>query len=338
MENSKNPDTSWQKMVVKYTTPELFKSIWQVVNTFIPYAILWYLMYRSLEFPYWVTLLLAVPASGFLVRLFIIFHDCGHSSFFKSKRANTIVGIIAGIMSFTPYRIWHDQHAIHHATSGNLDKRGVGDIDTMTVDEYLRASKRDRFMYRAFRNPFVLFIIGPLFVIFIKNRFTRKGMSAVEKTNIYLTNILSALLVTGLILVMGIVPFLLILSPVIFISHSAGLWLFYIQHQFEDVRWERGDVWDYKNAALTGCSFLKLPAVLQWFTGNIGFHHVHHLSSRIPNYKLEACHNENDIFKVVKPIKLSSTIRPLSLHLWDEDNRKLISFKELKMKGELVAG
>jgi acyl-lipid omega-6 desaturase (Delta-12 desaturase) len=338
IQNSKKSDNSWQKIVMQYTTPVLSDSIWQLVNTFVPYVILWYLMYRSLEFPYWITLLLAVLASGFLIRLFIIFHDCGHGSFFRSKKANSVIGKITGILSFTPYNIWHDQHAIHHATAGNLDKRGVGDVFTMTADEYRKASKWDRLIYRVFRNPFIMFTIGPIVVIFIKNRFTRKRMSAAEKSNIYFTNVVSAMLVAGLILLMGLKSFLLIQIPVILISHSVGIWLFYIQHQFDDVEWERGEVWDYKTAALKGCSFLKLPPVLQWFTGNIGYHHVHHLSSRIPNYKLEACHNENEMFKNVKPIKFSSTIRALSLHLWDEDQQRLISFKEMKMARELVAG
>ena len=322
-------------MVLKYTSPDS-RSIWQIVNSLIPYLILWFLMFKSLAYPYWTTLLLAVPASGFLIRLFIIFHDCGHGSFFKSKKAGTIVGMIAGILSFTPYRPWHRQHAIHHATSGNLDKRGMGDVLTLTVDEYLQSSKWDKFMYRAFRHPFGMFIIGPIFVIFIQHRISKKRMSAEEKSNVYFTNIVLLLIAVGLSLIMGLKAYLLIQLPIILISHSIGIWLFYIQHQYDGVTWERGDVWDYKTAALTGCSFLKLPAIFQWFTGNIGYHHVHHLSSRIPNYKLEACHNENEIFKNIKPITFSSTFKALNLSLWDENKQKLISFREMKISRGLI--
>ena len=333
--NQKDTDLSWQKMVLKYTSPDS-RSIWQIVNSLVPYLILWFLMYKSLAYPYWITLLLAVPASGFLIRLFIIFHDCGHGSFFKSKKAGTIVGMITGILSFTPYRPWHRQHAIHHATSGNLDKRGMGDVLTMTVDEYLKSSKWDKFMYRAFRNPFGMFLIGPIFVIFIQHRITKKRMSAEEKSNVYFTNIVLLLMAVGLSLIMGLKAYLLIQLPILLISHSMGIWLFYIQHQYDDVEWERGDVWDYKTAALRGCSFLKLPAIFQWFTGNIGYHHVHHLSSRIPNYKLEACHNENEIFKDIKPITFSSTFKALNLSLWDENKQKLISFREMKISRGLI--
>jgi omega-6 fatty acid desaturase (delta-12 desaturase) len=339
---TKTNDTSWQKIVLKYAHPDLSRSIWQVVNSLVPYIITWFLMYKSLSYPYWVTLLLGIPASGFLIRLFIIFHDCGHGSFFRSRKASNITGIITGILSFTPYLRWHSQHAIHHATAANLDKRGIGDLLTYTVDEYLQASKWNRFVYRAFRNPFIMFTIGPVYMILIQNRLTNKDMTREEKYNVYLTNAAILLIASLLSLLIGIKAFLLIQVPVIYFSHVAGLWLFYIQHQFDDVSWDRGEVWDYKTAALTGCSFLKLPRVLQWFTGNIGYHHVHHLSSRIPNYKLEACHNENEMFKNVKPIKLMSTFRALFLSLWDEKQQKLISFKRLKemrMSSELsIAG
>jgi acyl-lipid omega-6 desaturase (Delta-12 desaturase) len=325
-------DMAWQKMVLKYTRPDLKKSIWQICSSLIPYILLWVLMYRSLEWPYWTTILLAIPASGFLIRMFIIFHDCGHGSFFKSKRANDIVGMTMGILSFTPYHRWHNQHRIHHATNGNLDKRGVGDVWTMTVDEYLNASKGKQFFYRIFRNPFILFTFGPLYIFLFQSRFTKKDMTKKEKQNIYFTNIAALATAVLLSLLMGLKAYLLIQLPVLFISHSMGLWLFYIQHQFEDATWERNEDWDYKTAAIKGSSFLKLPVVLQWFTGNIGFHHVHHLSSRIPNYNLPKCHYENDLFKEVKPILLFSTFRALWLHLWDEESLRLISFRKLAAK------
>jgi acyl-lipid omega-6 desaturase (Delta-12 desaturase) len=322
-------DRSWEKVIMKYNQPDLKKSIWQICNSVIPYLFMWYIMYRSLQYPYWITLLLSLVASGFLIRIFIIFHDCGHRSFFISKRANNVVGMIMGILAFTPYYKWHNQHRTHHATSGNLDKRGIGDVWTMTVNEYLESSRWNRFLYRSFRNPFILFILGPLLVVFVQNRIAGKKLIKQEKLNIYFTNIMVLTMAVLISLLIGIKAYLLIQLPVILVSHSMGLWLFYIQHQFDDVSWERENKWDYKISAIRGSSFLKLPPILQWFTGNIGFHHVHHLSSRIPNYYLEKCHYENEIFKEVKPIVLFSTFRALTLGLWDESKRRMISFRKI---------
>lgn len=322
-------DRSWEKIVMKYAHPDLRKSIWQLCNSIIPYLLIWFLMYRSLQYSYWVTLLLALPACGFLIRIFIIFHDCGHGSFFKSKRANDVVGMICGILAFTPYHKWHQQHRMHHATAGNLDKRGMGDVWTLTVDEYLQSPKSKRFIYRVVRNPFILFIFGPIFVVFVQNRLSKKSMTGNERRNVYFTNIVLGLTAIGMIMLIGFKAYLLIQLPIILISHSIGLWLFYIQHQYDDVVWDRAVNWDYKTTALTGCSFLKLPVILQWFTGNIGFHHVHHLSSKIPNYKLAQCHYENDLFKDVKPVLLFSTFKALRLSLWDEANRKMIRFRKI---------
>jgi omega-6 fatty acid desaturase (delta-12 desaturase) len=237
--------------------------------------------------------------------------------------------MIMGMLTLTPFYRWHHQHAIHHATSGNLDKRGVGDVWTKTVEEYLNSSTWDKFMYRAFRNPFIMFILGPVLVVAIQNRTTKKDMTRQEKWNVYFTNIIILAISVALSLIIGLKAFLLIQIPIVLIAHSLGIWLFYIQHQFDDVEWERQSKWDYKISAITGSSFLKLPAVLQWFTGNIGFHHVHHLSSRIPNYYLSKCHYENEIFKSVKPVKLMSTFRALSLGLWDEASKRMISFRTL---------
>jgi acyl-lipid omega-6 desaturase (Delta-12 desaturase) len=329
IEHSTADDRSWQEVIMKYNSPDLRKSIWQICNSVIPYIFMWYIMYRSLAYPYWVTLLLSVLASGFLIRIFIIFHDCGHRSFFKLTRTNNFVGIIMGILAFTPFFRWHHQHWIHHATSANLDKRGIGDVWTMTVGEYLRSSKWEKFSYRSFRNPFFMYTIGPLLVVLVQNRFTKKKMTGLEKRNSYFTNIMLLLMAVSISLLIGIRAYLLIQVPIILISHAIGLWLFYIQHQFDDVAWERDSKWDYRTSAFTGSSFLKLPAVLQWFTGNIGFHHIHHLSSRIPNYNLEKCHYENEIFRIVKPVKLFSTFKALKLALWDEEDRRMISFKSL---------
>ena len=325
-------DRSWEKIVMKYNKPDLRKSIWQICNSFIPYVLLWFAMYYSLSFPYWVTLLLSILASGFLIRLFIIFHDCGHGSFFRSRRANLIVGSIFGILAFTPYHKWHEQHKEHHATSGNLDKRGIGDVWTLTVDEYLNLSKRKQFVYRAFRYPFIMFTVGPVYVVGVQNRITKKGMTRQERLNVYATNFILLLMAAGISLLIGIKAYLLIQLPIILISHSMGLWLFYVQHQFDDVSWERGSAWDYKTAAIHGSSFLKLPVLLQWFSGNIGFHHVHHLSPRIPNYNLARCHAENDLFSSVKPMALFSTFKTLRLSLWDEVRHQMVTFAVLKSR------
>lgn len=267
-------------------------------------------MIQSLRISDLITLLLAILSSGFLVRLFIIFHDCGHGAFFKSAKANKVVGIILGILAFTPYYKWHNQHQIHHATTGNLDKRGIGDVWTMTVEEYLNSGKWKRTVYKAFRNPFVMFSIGPLFMIFVQNRFPKKFMTKKEKSNMHFTNLALVLIATAMSLLIGLKAYLIIQLPVIIFSHILGLWLFYIQHQFEGVSWYRSSNGDYKTAAIDGSSFLKLPAVLQWFTGNIGFHHLHHLSPRIPNYNLARCQYENDLFKEVRQYGCDSKSRP----------------------------
>lgn len=237
--------------------------------------------------------------------------------------------MIMGILAFTPFYKWHYQHWRHHATSGNLDKRGIGDVWTLTVDEYLKSTPWHRFYYRAFRNPFIMFTIGPLLVVLVQNRIARKNLTPIEKRNVYFTNIMVVLTSVLISLLIGLKAYLLVQLPVILISHSIGIWLFYIQHQFDDVSWEREAKWDYKISAIRGSSFLKLPVILQWFTGNIGYHHVHHLSSRIPNYYLAKCHNENEIFNEVKPITLFSTFRALTLGLWDEAARRMISFRKI---------
>lgn len=332
MTDQPNTDRSWEKVIMKYNHPSLLRSIWQICNSLIPYLVLWYFMIQSLKYSYWITLLLIILSCGFLIRTFIIFHDCGHGSFFSSKKANTIIGTIMGILSFTPYTMWTYQHAVHHATSGNLDKRGMGDVWTMTVDEYQNSSKGLRFLYRAFRNPFLMFTVGPAFVILVQNRITNVKMTKAQKRNVYFTNLLILIVAVSMSLLIGVKAYLIIQLPVLLIAHSMGLWLFYVQHQYEDAFWERSNNWDYKTAALKGSSFLKLPLVFQWFTGNIGFHHVHHLSSRIPNYNLPRCHYENDIFKEVKIINIRESFKTLRLSLWDEANRQMTSFRRIAVR------
>jgi omega-6 fatty acid desaturase (delta-12 desaturase) len=321
---------SWQKVVAKYQNPDWRSSVWQVANTMVPYFILWYLMYRSMELSYWLTLALSIPAAGLLMRIFIIFHDCCHGSFFKSRMGNDILGIVSGILTFTPYYHWRHDHAVHHATAGDLDRRGVGDVWTLTVQEYLALSAWQRLGYRLFRSPLVMFTVGPFFVFVIGQRLWRSTAGKRERYSVYWTNLALLGIVIGMSLIVGLKAYILIQLPIIVVGTAGGVWLFYVQHQFEGVYWERHTGWDYTTAALQGSSFYKLPRVLQWFSGNIGFHHIHHLSPRIPNYNLERCHRENPIFQGVKPITLLSSLKSLTLRLWDEEQQKLVGFGHLK--------
>lgn len=323
---------SWKSAVAKYQGARNWKSIWQLCNTFIPFIVLWYLMYRSLEISYFLTLLLLLPTSGLLIRLFIIQHDCGHASFFKSRKTNDWVGVFLGFITFTPYFYWRKSHAIHHANSGNLDHRGVGEIYTMTVEEYLELSLIGKVKYRIYRNPFFLFVIVPTLLYVVLNRFPGFGSKSLKKveSSIWWTNLGIALISGSIIWFIGWKAFLLVHFPVISLSASLGVFLFYVQHQFEDAYWANQGNWEYSLAALEGSSYYKLPKVLQWFSGNIGFHHIHHLSPRIPNYELEKCHKENPIFQDTMILTLKSSIATIPLTLWDEESGKLIAFNKLR--------
>lgn len=328
-ENKNTEANLWMaiiKNIEKYQVPSLGRSIWQIINTFIPYIGLWILIVYSLSVSYWLTAFLILLAAGFLVRLFIIFHDCGHGSFFKSQKANRIVGMFFGILAFTPYDKWHNQHMRHHGTVGNLDKRGIGDVWTMTKAEYLASSKKDRIKYRIYRNPLVMFGIGSLFVFLIQNRLTKKAMTRKEKLNIYFTNAALLIVLTGMSFAIGFGTFVIIQLSILYIAAISGLWLFYLQHQYEDVSWFRNNNWNYRTVALEGSSFVKFPKLLQWFSGNIGFHHIHHLNSRIPNYYLSTCYRENTVFKEVKPVTFLTSLRSLKLRLWDEQIQRMVSF------------
>jgi omega-6 fatty acid desaturase (delta-12 desaturase) len=320
----------WKEAVARYHNPTLKHSLGQIITSIPPYFIILNLMVRSLQFSYWLTLGLAVIAAGFLARTFIIFHDCGHGSFFKSQKANDAVGILTGIMTFTPYYYWRRDHAIHHATAGDLSRRGTGDILTLTVREYLALSPIKKLGYRILRDPVFMFIISPLFIFLGAHRIARPGTTGRELYSVHFTTLAMAAYFAALILMMGFKTFLLVNLPIWAVAFSAGVWLFYVQHQFEGTYWEDHRDWDYFTAALYGSSFYKLPRLLQWFSGNIGFHHVHHLSPKIPNYFLEKCHAENPVFQQVKPITLLSSFRSLTFRLWDEDRRRLVGFGALK--------
>jgi omega-6 fatty acid desaturase (delta-12 desaturase) len=331
--NRSEPQTNvavWKEIVAKYQEPSTPRAVWQLTNTLGLYAVIWYLMYRSLTISWWLLVPLSILAGGFIVRIFIIFHDCGHGSYFRSRTANDVLGFITGLLTFTPYYHWRWEHAVHHATSGHLDRRGVGDIWTLTVQEYLEASRWKRFAYRLARNPFILFLLAPLYVFLIRQRFPSSTANRRERQSVAWMNLAVFAMVIGLWSIFGVQPLLLILLISLGVAGAAGFWLFYVQHQFEGAYWERGDDWDYTTAALQGSSFYKLPKILQWFSGNIGFHHIHHLSSRIPNYNLERCHRADPLFQQVKPVTFFRSFKSLTFRLWDEQQRKLVSFRHLR--------
>lgn len=321
---------SLKKQMAPFEKSTTKKSIWQIINTIGPFIILWYLAYISLPVSYWLAFVPIVLAAGFLVRTFIIFHDCTHHSFFKNRRANRVVGTIMGVLTLFPFDQWGHDHAVHHATSGNLDKRGTGDIWTLTVDEYLAAPLKLRLAYRFYRNPFVMFGLGPIYVFLLKNRFNRKGARKKERMNTYLTNILIVSLIGLLSWIVGWQTVLLVHGSIFLISGSAGVWLFYVQHTFEDSYFEENKEWEYVLAAVEGSSFYKLPKLMQFLTGNIGYHHVHHLSPRVPNYQLEEAHNNTLPLKNVPTITLATSLQSLRFRLWDEEKKNFVSFKDVK--------
>jgi len=333
MEKNSKPagrSPEWISIISRYNKPDNLRSWWQVINSVGSYIILWILMVMSLKVSYLLTLGLAVIAAGFMVRIFIIFHDCGHGSFFKSRTMNRIIGNITGTIVFTPYNKWHHEHNIHHQTVGNLDKRGIGDVKTLTVDEYLKLSKWQRFTYRIYRNPLLLFGIIPILLFAIVYRFTKPYMTGRQKLYLHLSNLGLAVTIFLVILAIGWKAYLLIQIPVLYMGAVAGVWLFYVQHQFKDVMWTNEENWDYKKMALEGSSLYKLPGLLNWFTGNIGYHHIHHLSPLIPNYNLKKCHNENSLFHEVKPVTFFSGFESLVLRLWDERRMRMIGFNEIQ--------
>jgi omega-6 fatty acid desaturase (delta-12 desaturase) len=321
---------AWQSVVRRFQEPSALRANWQLVNTFVPYVMCWIVMSYTIDISYWITLPVAILAAGLLVRLFVIFHDCGHGSFFRSRKANDVTGFITGILTFTPYYHWRWEHAIHHRCAGHLDRRGVGDIWTLTVQEYLEASRWRRFSYRLARNPFVLFVLAPFYVFLVHQRFPAAAAQGRERRSVHWTNLAMIAMATGLSLAMGIKNYVLIQLTVITLSGAAGIWLFYVQHQFEDAYWERDENWNYVEAALKGSSFYKLPGVLQWFSGSIGLHHIHHLSPIIPNYNLQRCHDADTVFQSVRPMTLLASFKSIPTHLWDEQRKKLVGFRHIR--------
>lgn len=322
---------AWRQVVERYARPSTRAALAQLANTVLPLIGVFALMAWALRVHYGLVLLLSIPAAGLLVRAFIVMHDCGHGSFFRSRRWNDIVGFITGVMTLTPYVYWRREHAIHHANAGNLDHRGWGDITTLTVREYLSLGWWGRLRYRLYRNPLVLFGVGPVWLV-AKHRLPRLdgSMGAREHRNVLWTN--AAL--GGLALLAGLLGVLdeaaLIFVPSFLLAGAAGIWLFYVQHQFEEAYWRPGSDWSYELAALQGSTYLKLPKVLQWFTGNIGLHHIHHLSPRIPNYRLQQCYDEQPMFRRVPTITLGQGIKAMWLKLFDEESGRLVGFDHLR--------
>ncbi len=291
---------------------------------------MWPIMWWSLDVGYWLTLLLAVPAAFFSIRLFILQHDCGHGSFFQSRVANEIVGFVLGVITMTPYQCWRRQHATHHATNGNLDQRGIGDIDTRTVSEYMALSWRGRLAYRMYRHPLVLFGIGPFIQFAIRQRFTYflpKEWGR-ERLSVHVTNFVLLIAMAGLTWAFDWRSIVLMYLPVMALASSIGVWMFYVQHQFNPTYWREDEVWDYHSAAMEGSSYYHLPWLLRWLTANIGFHHIHHLDSRVPNYRLPKIYSEHPELRKAHRLSLWSSLRCARFKLWDEKRQRLVSFLE----------
>ncbi|MHB9031015.1 MAG: fatty acid desaturase [Candidatus Latescibacterota bacterium] len=322
----------WYEALSSYARPNTRKALWQIFDTFVPYLALWAIIILAIreEYPFWIFFPLILAASALLVRIFILFHDSSHNSFFLSSRANTILGYLAGILTFTPYDDWRRAHGIHHNVVGDLDRRGVGDIWTMTVDEYRAASKWTRLKYRLYRNPFILFGIGPVFMFLLIQRLPTSAAGKRERTSVIITDVAILAIFGAMSATIGLGPFLLIQGAILAIAGAFGVWLFYIQHQFEGVYWARHADWDPLRASVEGSSHYQLPGVLQWISGNIGLHHIHHLRPRIPNYHLQQCfHGVPALQTLREPLTIRQSFRCLSLNLWDEANRKLVSFREV---------
>lgn len=320
----------WKEVVAKYQEPAVGRSVWQIVNTLVPYVGLWVLMYFSLSVSYWLVVPLAILTSGFLVRIFIIFHDCGHGSYFKSRKVNDAVGFITGVLTWTPYFQWRWEHAVHHASSGDLDRRGMGDVWTLTVQEYLESSRWKKFAYRLARNPFILFVLAPTYLFLIHQRIPRSGASKRERHSVYWTNLALLGMAVAMSAVFGWKAYLIIQVSVTAFAGSVGVWLFYVQHQFEGAAWAREGQWNRDEAALAGSSHYDLPQPFRWLTGNIGIHHVHHLSSRIPFYRLPKVLKDHPELNAMSRLGFWESFRCARLALWDEAAGRLVSFREAR--------
>jgi omega-6 fatty acid desaturase (delta-12 desaturase) len=309
-----------------YAQPRVGRSLFELATSLVPYLALSALMYVLVDVSLLATLLLAIPAAGFLLRTYMVFHDCAHGSFFPSRRANHWLGMACGLLLFESFDRWRHSHAVHHASAGDLDRRGVGDVTTLTVEEYRRSSRRRRLAYRLFRNPLVMFGLGPIIALMLQPRLAPRSMRPRLRRSVIRTNVAIAVLVGGMCWLVGWREYLLVQMPVAMLAGSAGVWLFYVQHQFEDTYWEHGSDWSYTDAALHGSSHLALPGLLRFFTSNIGLHHVHHLNARIPSYNLQRAHDENPFFHSAPTLSIWDGVRAVRLKLWDEGEGRLVTF------------
>lgn len=325
---------AWYQGTAAYVRPDVRKATWQILNSLVPYLLLLALMYGTIRrgYPLWMTLLLATAAACFFARIFIFFHDCTHGSFLPSPRLNKFVGYVFGILTFTPFDDWRRTHAGHHITAGDLDRRGMGDIWTLTVEEYLSASFLKRLGYRLYRSPLVMFGIGPGWVFLLRNRFPFRGWKKRDLYSVLFTN--AAIFTVAVVadLTIGFRTYVAVQLPVLLIAATAGVWLFYIQHNFQGVYWARHEEWDPMRVALEGASFYRLPKLLQWVTGNIGFHHLHHVRPGIPNYNLRRCYDETQTVQEVEPVTIGTSLKSLRLNLYDEEGRCMVSFRSLKKR------
>ena len=329
--NREEESPDWVKNLPRYDKPNLGLAIEQLVGTFVPYFLLLSLMFVTIRLgvSYWATFVLALMAVPFYMRIFIFFHDCGHGSFFRNRRANTILAYVCGILTFTPFEQWRHDHALHHASVANLDRRGRGAIRLMTVDEYLGSSRPQRIKYRLYQNPLIMFGLGYFYTFIILYRFPHLDDDRKRRLSVFFTDLAIAAIVVTAWYFIGIREYLLIQMPTALIAGTLGVWIFYIQHNFPGTYFARQKDWDHLTASLRGASYYKLPPILQWATGNIGFHHAHHVRPRIPNYNLPKCYAETRELHV-RGLTLRRSLEALFLSLWDEDKKKLVSFRDIK--------
>jgi omega-6 fatty acid desaturase (delta-12 desaturase) len=333
MTRTMNTDTtqpSWKEMLAPYERPQTRQAVMQIATSLLPYLALTTLGYLTLGNPVWLTVLLAIPSAGFLIRTFVVFHDCAHGSLLPSRKANVRVGAFLGLFVLTPYARWKHEHAVHHASSGDLDRRGVGDVYTLTVAEYHALPFKSRLAYRLFRNPVIMFGIGPIFAMIIGPRIVGKDARPRMRNSVLTTDAVLAVVFALMLWLLGWQFVLFVWAPGALLAGSGGIWLFYVQHQFEDAYWQTGEQWDYAEAALQGSTYLKLPKVLQFFSGSIGLHHVHHLNHKIPNYHLQNAHDSHPVFSDVPTIGIADGMRAVRFKLIDERSGKLVTFAQAR--------